>query len=281
MIVVAIYRTAPGCDYRRSNQNEHYNKISGLVTFLVINSNTMSTWIEPQYFPSPSSADAEGIISIGGDLSVDWLMDAYCHGIFPWPVMVEDMDDELLVWWSPDPRAIVDWNAYRIPRRLQRKMRNSNWTVTSDRHFADVMRGCSRGNRRTDNTWINAEIIEAYQALHAVGYAHSIEVMAGSELIGGIYGVAIGGMFAAESMFYRKPDASKIALAVLLRHLKSQGFSLFDIQQMTPHMQARGAVDIAREEFLTKLRYAISQSVSFGCLDVSLPEAPESINEIV
>jgi leucyl/phenylalanyl-tRNA--protein transferase len=240
----------------------------------------MSTWIEPQYFPSPSSADSEGIISIGGDLSVDWLMDAYCHGIFPWPVMVEDMDDELLVWWSPDPRAIVDWNAYRIPRRLQRKMRNSNWTVTSDRHFADVMRGCSRGNHRTDNTWINAEIIEAYQALHAAGYAHSIEVMAGSELIGGIYGVAIGGMFAAESMFYRKPDASKIALAVLLRHLKSQGFSLFDIQQMTPHMQASGAVDIDREEFLTKLRHAISQSVRFGCLDVSLPEAPESIKEI-
>ena len=237
--------------------------------------------MKPQYFPAPSSADAEGIISVGGDLSVDRLIDAYCHGIFPWPVMVADMDEELLVWWSPDPRAIVDWNAYRIPRRLQRKMRNSKWTVTSDRHFAEVMRGCSRENQRTDNTWINAEIIGAYQSLHAAGYAHSIEVMAGSELIGGIYGVAIGGMFAAESMFYRKPDASKIALAVLLGHLKSQGFSLFDIQQMTPHMQASGAVDITREKFLTKLRYAISQTVHFGWLDISLPEIAKSINKIV
>ena len=233
----------------------------------------MSAWNEPEYFPSPSSAGAEGIISIGGDLSVDWLIDAYSHGIFPWPVMVEDMDDELLVWWSPNPRAIVDWNAYRIPRRLQRKLRNSNWRVTSDQRFVDVMRGCSRGNHRTDNTWINEEIIEAYQALHAAGYAHSIEVMAGSELIGGVYGVAIGGMFAAESMFYRKSDASKVALTVLLGHLNAQGFSLFDIQQMTPHMQESGAVEIAREEFLAKLRYAISQSVQFGCLDVSLPEA--------
>ena len=127
------------------------------------------------------------------------------------------------------------------------------------------------------NTWINKEISNAYYALHIAGYAHSVEVFAGEDLIGGIYGVAIGGMFAAESMFYRKPAASKIALTVLLAHLRSRGFTLFDIQQMTPHMESHGAIHVTRNEFLQRLHDAISASVDFGNLDRKLSASSEWI----
>ena len=230
---------------------------------------------EPNFFPSPSSANAEGILCVGGDLSVETLVDAYCHGIFPWPVEVEDLDEELLVWWSPDPRAIVDWEMFRIPRRLERKIRNSDWTITSDKKFPEVIQGCATENNRQGNTWINEDITNAYYALHLAGYAHSVEVLAGEELIGGIYGVAIGGMFAAESMFYRKPTASKIALTVLLAHLRSRGFKLFDIQQMTPHMESCGAIHVDRNNFLDRLHDAVLENVSFGHFELNLSASPE------
>ncbi len=235
----------------------------------------MGMWPESKFFPSPSLADAEGIVCIGGELSVDCLVDAYCHGIFPWPVSVEGMEDELMVWWSPDPRAIVKWNTFHVPRRLARKMRNSDWVVTADRHFSDVMLGCATENTREGNTWINEEILNAYHLLHRAGYAHSVEVVENGKLVGGVYGVSVGSMFAAESMFYRKPDASKIAIVALMRHLQRQGFTLFDIQQMTPHMASCGAVNISRHDFLKELRFAIEQRVQFGELSIKLSSPPE------
>ena len=230
----------------------------------------MDAWVDSEYFPSPQSADAEGILAVGGDLTVERLLDAYCHGIFPWPVGVEDLDEELLVWWSPDPRAIIDWDCFRISRRLNRKMRNLNWAITSDTQFDEVIAGCATDNFRKDNTWITSEIMTAYQALYDAGYAHSVEVTEGSTLVGGVYGVAIGGMFAAESMFYRKSDASKVALAALVTHLRNRGFHLFDIQQMTPHLKSLGAVSLTRNRFLDQLRRAIAQPVAFGSLDMEL-----------
>ena len=234
-------------------------------------------WLDSEYFPSPQSASAEGILSVGGDLTVERLLDAYCHGIFPWPVRVEDFDEDLLVWWSPDPRAIIDWDRFRIPRRLIRKMRNSNWLITSNTKFEEVVYGCASDNFRKDNTWITTEIMEAYEALHDAGHAHSVEVLEGSTLVGGVYGVAIGGMFAAESMFYRRSDASKVALAALVDHLRIQGFHLFDIQQMTPHLKSLGAVSLERNQFLSHLKQAIAQPVTFGALHVELASVTDSI----
>ena len=237
----------------------------------------MDAWLDSEYFPSPRSADAEGILAVGGDLTVERLLDAYCHGIFPWPVRVEDFDEDLLVWWSPDPRAIIDWDRFRIPRRLIRKMRNTNWVITSDTKFQDVVDGCATDNLRKDNTWITPEIKEAYQALHDAGYAHSVEVLEGSTLVGGVYGVAIGGMFAAESMFYRRSDASKVALAALVAHLRGRGFHLFDIQQMTPHLESLGAISLKRSEFLSQLKWSIAQRVTFGTMQVELASESESL----
>ena len=237
----------------------------------------MDAWVDSEYFPSPRSADAEGILAVGGDLTVERLLDAYCHGIFPWPVGVEDLDEDLLVWWSPDPRAIIEWDRFRIPRRLIRKMRKSNWVITSDTKFDEVVAGCATDNFRKDNTWITPEIMTAYQALYDAGYAHSVEVLEGSTLVGGIYGVAIGGMFAAESMFYRKTDASKVALAALVTHLHNRGFHLFDIQQMTPHLKSLGAVSITRNQFLQQLNRSIAQPVTFGSLDMELGSDTDSI----
>ena len=230
----------------------------------------MDAWIDSEYFPSPRSADAEGILAVGGDLTVERLLDAYSNGIFPWPVRVQDFDEDLLVWWSPDPRAIIDWDSFRIPRRLIRKMRKSNWVITSDTKFKDVVNGCATANFRKGNTWITTEIMEAYQALHDAGYAHSVEVLDGSTLVGGVYGVAVGGMFAAESMFYRRSDASKIALASLVAHLHARGFHLFDIQQMSPHLESLGAVSLKRSKFLSQLKRSITEQVTFGTLHLEL-----------
>ena len=218
----------------------------------------------PKYFPAPSDAETDGLLAVGGSLEVEYLIDAYRHGIFPWPVFVDPGNELILAWWSPDPRAIVEFSDFHISRRLSRSLRNTTWHVTADKKFIEVIEACSRDNDRIGNTWITPEMIDAYCELHRQGYAHSIEVMDEGQLIGGVYGVAIGGMFAAESMFYRKSGASKMALASLIFHLRACDFSLVDIQQMTPHMKACGAAEISRDAFIDRLTAATSQSAVFG-----------------
>jgi leucyl/phenylalanyl-tRNA---protein transferase len=220
----------------------------------------MSILPPSQFFPPAEEADADGIVGFGGKLSPPWLLDAYRHGIFPWPV--GDMDDPM-AWWSPDPRAIIELDRFHVSRRLRRTCDSGRFTVTMDRDFVGVIRGCATAGNRTGNTWLTKKMIAAYIRLHRLGHAHSVEVWQDEKLAGGTYGVAIGGLFAAESMFHRVTDASKVALVHLVEHLKPRGYVLFDIQQLTPHTARFGAIEIPRREYLARLGAAIDQPVSF------------------
>ena len=213
-----------------------------------------------KFFPPAENADREGLIGFGGELLPEWLLDAYCHGIFPWPIT--DFDAPL-AWWSPDPRAVIEFDRFHVSRRLQRTCRSGTFTVTIDRDFAGVIRGCAMAPSRRGQTWLTPEMIDAYVALHELGHAHSVEVWRQDELAGGVYGVAIGGLFAAESKFYRVRDASKVALVRLVEHLRRRGYVLLDIQQLTPHAARMGAAAIRRAEYLERLATAIELPVTF------------------
>lgn len=210
-------------------------------------------------FPPAELASPDGLIGVGGELTPDWLLDAYRHGIFPWP-----FNDQQLAWWSPDPRAIFELDGLHISRRLARTLRSGQFHPTCDCAFADVMEGCATAQRRRQGTWLTPEMRAAYQTLHELGFAHSVEVWRDGQLAGGTYGVALGGLFAAESMFYRVRDASKIALVHLVAHLKSRGYELLDIQQLTPHTESLGAVEISRRAFLARLSQALDRDATFG-----------------
>ena len=194
-------------------------------------------------------------------MAPDWLLDAYAHGIFPWPIF--DGTD-IVVWWSPDPRAIFEIDSLRVSRRLARTCRSGRFEVTIDRNFRGVVEGCATAGDRKRNTWLTPKMIEAYQRLHELGYAHSVEVWHRGELAGGTYGVTLGGLYAGESMFYRVSDASKVALVHLAAHLKARGYTLFDIQQRTAHTASLGAVEIPRDEYLVRLAAAVRLDVTFG-----------------
>lgn len=169
-----------------------------------------------------------------------------------------------MAWWSLDPRAIVELDGLHVARRLQRKLRRGEFTVTSDRQFKSVIRGCGTAGDRAENTWLTPAMIAAYTELHELGHAHSIEVWQNETLVGGTYGVAIGGLFAAESMFHRVSDASKAAIAYLVAHLQARGYRLLDIQQWTPHTGRMGAIEIPRVEYLRRLAEAVDLPVTFG-----------------
>jgi leucyl/phenylalanyl-tRNA--protein transferase len=201
-------------------------------------------------------ADETGLVAVGGDLRPERLLQAYRCGVFPWYD-----ENQPICWWSPDPRAIFELDRLHVSRRLQRTIRSGRFTITVNKDFAGVIRGCAEG--RAEGTWITPEMIRAYEGLHALGYAHSIEAWQEGELAGGIYGVAIGGFFAGESMFSRCRDASKVALVHLVEHLRLRGFQLFDIQFRTEHTTRLGAVDLPRSEYLARLRAALSVPVSF------------------
>jgi len=218
----------------------------------------MSISSSSRYFPPISEASADGLLGIGGSLEVDWLLDAYRHGIFPWPA-----DGDLLAWWSPDPRAVLQFDQLRVSRRLARTCRTGRFTVTRDQDFAGVIQGCRTAQDRRQATWITAEIVDAYSQLHAQGFAHSVEVWQDGRLAGGLYGVALGGVFSAESMFYNVRDASKVAVVHLVGHLARRGFRLLDIQQLTPHMERMGARAIPRWEFLRRIEAAVDLPISF------------------
>ena len=169
-----------------------------------------------KYFPPAELAESEGVVLFGGKLTPEWLLDAYAHGIFPWPIF--DGTD-VVVWWSPDPRAIFELDGFRAPRRLMRTCRGDRFEVTCDRDFAGVIRGCATAGDRMRNTWLTPQMIDAYCRLHTLGHAHSVEVWCDGQLAGGTYGVTIGGLYAGESMFFRVRDASKVALVRLVAHL--------------------------------------------------------------
>ncbi|HXH84729.1 MAG TPA: leucyl/phenylalanyl-tRNA--protein transferase, partial [Candidatus Tectomicrobia bacterium] len=199
-------------------------------------------------FPDPRRADAEGLIALGGDLEPSTLIAAYRQGIFPWPY-----DDQTLLWWSPDPRAVFFPDAVHVPRRLARTLRQGRFRATVDADFAAVVAGCAA--RRA--TWITPAMREAYVRLHRLGWAHSVEVWRDGRLAGGLYGVAIGGLFAAESMFHRERDASKAALVALAGHAAAVGVTLIDAQIPTPHLRSLGARTISRDEYLRLLAAAV------------------------
>lgn len=214
---------------------------------------------DSRFFPPAESAHETGLLAVGGNLNVEWLVDAYSHGIFPWP-----FTDGTLAWWSPDPRAIVPLEAVHIPRRLARTCHQGRFTVEIDRAFDEVIRHCATADDRTDGTWITRGIERSYGQLHEAGIAHSVEVRRDGKLVGGLYGVALGGMFAAESMFHLERDASNVALVHLFELLQRQGFRLLDIQQLTPHLTRFGAIAIPRQEFLARLREALPLAARFS-----------------
>ena len=208
----------------------------------------------PFFFAEP--VDESGLVAIGGDLSTERLLSAYRSGVFPWY-----SQDEPICWWSPDPRAIFELDGLHVSRRLRRTIRSGRFRVTINQAFGQVVRGCA--DRPGEGTWITPDMMRAYEQLHQLGYAHSIEVWEGSELSGGLYGVAVNGLFAGESMFTRRSDASKVALVYLVDRLRQRGFQLFDIQMLTEHTARLGAIEIPRTEYLARLRKALQCQAKF------------------
>lgn len=208
-------------------------------------------------FPDPRRSDEEGLVAFGGDLSGGRLLLAYRTGIFPWTV-------NPITWWSPNPRGIFELEKFHVPRRLKQIIRQRPYEVTRNRAFRQVMKACAEPGRGRGETWVSPEFIEAYTALHEAGHAHSVECWQGRELVGGIYGVSVGGLFAGESMFHRADNASKIALVHLIEHLRARGYALFDIQMVTPATEALGAVEIPRADYLRRLAKARELKCDFG-----------------
>jgi leucyl/phenylalanyl-tRNA--protein transferase len=208
-------------------------------------------------FPDPRRVRGD-VVAFGSDLRVETLREAYRHGIFPWP-----HEDWPLPWFSPRRRTVILFDEFHPGRTLRKAARRGELTFTIDRDFPAVIRACAGTPRGDDDgTWIHPPIIEAYIALHHAGDAHSVEVWSGDELVGGLYGVDAGGVFTGESMFHRVPNASKLALAFLVDHLRARGATWLDCQVMTPHMQALGAREIARSRFLDMLAEAQESGIT-------------------
>jgi leucyl/phenylalanyl-tRNA--protein transferase len=214
-----------------------------------------------RYFPPAELGDADGLLLIGGRMTVDRLLDAYRHGIFPWPFTD---DPERVAWWSPDPRAVIDLDRFHVSRRLARTVRSGQFETTVNRAFAEVVAGCATTGARLKATWITPALAAAYDELHRAGWAHSVEVWQAGALVGGVYGVAINGVFCGESMFHRERDASKVALVQLVARLRTRGFQLFDIQQLTPHTAQFGAYEIPRRTYLKRLSASLALSAQFA-----------------
>ena len=222
---------------------------------------------EGLWFPPLTYASPEGLLAVGGDLSPQRLLLAYAHGIFPW----YDAESPIL-WWSPDPRCILPLEALRVPRRLARRLRQEPFDVTRDTAFAQVMERCASSPRPGQNgTWLLPEMRAAYGRLHQMGFAHSVEVWRNGNLVGGLYGVALGRAFFGESMFHLEADASKAALVRLVGWLREWGFLLLDCQQETPHMTRLGATMVPRQRFMALLQRALERRdyASSSCINGS------------
>jgi leucyl/phenylalanyl-tRNA---protein transferase len=218
-------------------------------------------------FPDPATAGPDGLVGIGADLEPATLLDAYRRGIFPWP-----HPGAPLPWFSPDPRGMIPLDGLVVSRSLRARLRRSGWETTVDRAFATVLAGCAdrsgasagpggsgglgrgfRARQPDPGTWITPPMRTAYQRLHDLGHAHSLEVWAGGELVGGLYGVGVGGVFTGESMFHLATDASKVALIDLAVRLDEADGLLIDVQMVTPHLASLGARDLPRADFLALL----------------------------
>jgi leucyl/phenylalanyl-tRNA--protein transferase len=208
-------------------------------------------------FPDPRSANEDGLVAVGGEMSIEWLLTAYRAGIFPWTV-------NPVTWWSPDPRGIFELDKFHISHSLEKVLRRGTFETTFDSAFREVIAACAAPGPGRRGMWITPEFIEAYTRLHEAGHAHSIECWKDGELAGGVYGVTLGGLFAGESMFHRADNASKVALFHLVEHLRARDFSLFDIQMITPITRQLGAVAISREEYLKQLQISIAKDCSFS-----------------
>ena len=206
-------------------------------------------------FPPVTQAlrSPNGLLAAGGDLSTARLLEAYRHGIFPW-----FSEGEPILWWSPDPRMVLFPGEFKISHSLRKTLRNSRYEVRSDSAFEQVMRACAAPREGANGTWIHEEMIAAYCELHRMGYAHSVETWTDGELVGGLYGIALGRMFYGESMFSRRTDASKVALAHLAAQLKRWNFGMIDCQMNTPHLASLGAREIPRKEFIARLQDLIN-----------------------
>lgn len=206
------------------------------------------------YTFEPERADETGLVAVGGDLEPATLVHAYRSGVFPW-----FGEGDPIIWWSPDPRAVFEIDGLHVSRRLARTIRSGKFRLTINRSFGKVIRACAD---RDGGTWITRAMIVAYERLHRLGVAHSVEAWQGEQLAGGIYGVALGGFFSGESMFARATDASKVALAFLVERLRERRFRLFDTQVLTAHTARMGAVEIARSDYLRRLRDALQVRAS-------------------
>jgi leucyl/phenylalanyl-tRNA---protein transferase len=216
--------------------------------------------VDEPVFPPPDYADPSGLLAVGGDLSNERLLEAYRVGIFPWY-----SDDQPILWWSPDPRLVLDLKDFKISRSLRKTLKKGVFQVTFDRAFEEVIQACAVVQRAAQNgTWITEEMREAYINLHGLGYAHSVESWFGGKLAGGLYGVSLGKSFFGESMFHLKTDASKVALATLVEKLKSWDFHFIDSQMTTEHMVRLGAKELPRRIFLKRLQSALRHPTRRG-----------------
>lgn len=215
---------------------------------------------EQPVFPDPREAESDGLLAVGGDLSPRRVLTAYALGIFPWPIPAAP-----LAWFSPPQRMLLDPGAVHISRSLRRTLRHGGHRVTLDERFGEVIEACARARRPGQRgTWITAGMIDAFSALHALGFAHSVEVWREERLVGGLYGVSLGAMFCGESMFHVERDASKIAFVTLARQLAAWDFEFFDCQLHTPHLASLGAREVPQAAFLERLGGALVRPTRRG-----------------
>ena len=219
-------------------------------------------------FPPVTEAldDPNGLLAAGGDLSPGRLLNAYSHGIFPW-----FSDGDPILWWAPDPRAVFKTDDVRVSTRLQRWLRQSDWIIRADTNFARVIRECAALRVNQTGTWITRSIQQAYGHLHELGFAHSVEAYDRDELVGGIYGIALGRMFFGESMFSRATNGSKVALIALCRMLNANGFPLLDAQIANPHTRSMGAIEMPRGDFVKHVAEHVSMPGLTGSWQSSWP----------
>ena len=209
-------------------------------------------------FPDVKRATPEGLVAVGGNLSPKRLLSAYRQGIFPWY-----SENQPILWWSLDPRGIIPLDDFHVGATLIKVLKRKIFEIKINTAFEDVMRACAVRSDGSESGWITEEMISAYTELHRLGNAHSIESWRNGKLVGGVYGIAIGGLFAAESMFYLESNASKIALTALVERMKETGFTLFDCQMVTNVTKRMGAIEISREEYLKQLNKALLQNCKF------------------
>lgn len=216
------------------------------------------------HFPPLHETGPDGLLMTGGSLAPDWLLEGYRRGIFAMPIRVDGR--RMLAWLSPDPRGILEFDCLHVSRRLARRLTRGEFQFSVDRAFVEVVEGCAAPRRDDgdDDVWLTLAMQNAYQSLHQLGYAHSVEVWQDGRLVGGLFGIAIGGLFAGESMFHRVTDASKAALAAIVPYLALRGFTLFDVQWTNPHTRSLGATDIPRSQYVARLAKAIELPVTFS-----------------